>query len=106
MRQWEIWKGRPEGFAKDHWFVIISGQERLNHPHLNQVNGPACWTLRGELGKTDVYLNSSDGFSAPTSCQCDLLYFLDKRKLHSPAGSIGFERQLAIKSKVKEVLRF
>jgi len=29
IRQWEIWKGRPEGFVTDHWLVVISGQERL-----------------------------------------------------------------------------
>jgi hypothetical protein len=30
ISQWEIWKTRPEGFASDHWFVVLSGQERLD----------------------------------------------------------------------------
>ena|SRR5437660_1512605 len=105
IRQWEIWKSRPEGFANDHWFVLISGQERLDNPRYRQVNALACFTLRGNLTSTDVRLNSADGFSAPTACQCDLAYFLDKTKLHSSQGMVSWERQQLIKSKIKELLR-
>jgi hypothetical protein len=104
-RQWEIWKARPEGFASDHWFVLVSGQERLDSPRHHQVNGLACFTLRGLLAISDVRLNSADGFTSPTACQCDLLYFLDKRKLHSSQGLVSWERQQQIKSKLKELLR-
>lgn len=105
IRQWEIWKSRPPGFERDHWFVIVSGQERLDNPQHRQINGLACFTLRGGAGKTDVRLNSADGFMAPTACQCDLLFFLDKTSLHSPLGIVGWERQQHIKSKLKEVFR-
>ena len=105
IRQWEIWKAKPQGFDTDHWFVILSGQERLDSPKYHQINGLACYTLRGAPLATDVRLNSAEGFSAPTACQCDLLWFLDKRKLHSSLGSVSWERQQAIKSKLKEVLR-
>jgi hypothetical protein len=106
FRQWEIWKAKPEGFQSDHWFVLLSGQERLDNPKYNQVNGLACFSLRGSLLTTDVRLNAAEGFSSPTVCQCDLIYFLDKRKLHSCIGTVSWERQLQIKSKVKEILRF
>jgi len=46
IHQWEVWKTRPPGFATDHWFVILSGQERLDS-HRHTVNGLACFTLRG-----------------------------------------------------------
>jgi hypothetical protein len=105
IRQWEIWKSRPPGFEKDHWFVVVSGQERLDSPRHAQVNGLACFSLRGEPLKTDVRLNGADGFESPTVCQCDLLYFLDKTKLHSPLGAVGWERQQLLKSKLKEVFR-
>lgn len=105
IRQWEVWKGRPPGFEKDHWFVVVSGQERLDSPHHSQANGLACFTLRGQPLRTDVRLNGADGFSVPTVCQCDLLYFLDKTKLHSPLGLVSWERQQQIKSRIKEVLR-
>lgn len=105
IRQWEIWKARPPGFEKDHWFVIVSGQERLDSPRHNQVNGLACFTLRGNVLKTDVRLNGADGFQTPTVCQCDLLYFLDKTTLHDPLGPVSWERQQQIKSRIKEVLR-
>jgi hypothetical protein len=105
VQQWEIWKTKPEGFSADHWFVIVSGQERLNSPRHSQINGLACYSLRGPLFPTDVQLNSADGFAAPTACQCDLVYFLDKRKLHSSQGLVSWERQQQIKSKIKELLR-
>ena len=105
LRQWEIWKARPEGFASDHWFVLVSGQERLDSPRHNQVNGLACFTLRGPLNSTDVRLSAAEGFGAPTACQCDLVYFLDKRKLQGSQGLVSWERQQQIKSKIKELLR-
>ena len=105
IRQWEVWKTRPPGFEKDHWFVVISGQERLDSIRHSQVNGLACFTLRGSPFKTDVLLNGADGFESPTVCQCDLFYFLDKNKLHSSLGMVSWERQQQIKSKLREVFR-
>jgi len=100
-----VWKCCPAGFARDHWFVIVSGQERLDSPRHTQVNGLACFTLRGEPLKGDVKLDSADGFASTTVCQCDLLYFLDKTKLHSIVGAVSWERQQQLKMKIKEVLR-
>jgi mRNA-degrading endonuclease toxin of MazEF toxin-antitoxin module len=105
IRQWEVWKAKPPGFEQAHWFVIVSGQERLDSARHNQVNGLACFTLRGNALKTDVRLNGADGFQTPTVCQCDLLYFLDKTNLHDSLGSVSWERQQQIKSRIKEVLR-
>ncbi|HXC35142.1 MAG TPA: hypothetical protein VNV43_04665 [Candidatus Acidoferrales bacterium] len=105
IRQWEVWKTRPPGFERDHWFVIISGQERLDSARHTQVNGLACFTLRGSPLKTDVLLNGADGFQFATACQCDLFFFLDKNKLHSSLGTVSWERQQQIKSKLREVFR-
>lgn len=90
---------------QDHWFVILSGQERLQSPTHWQVNGLVCFTVRGPMRSTDVRLDSADGFQGPTACQCDLIYFLDKRHMHSSLGSVSYERQQAIKRKLIEVLR-
>jgi hypothetical protein len=106
VHQWEVWKARPPGFETDHWFVVISGQERCDELRHLCVNGLACFTLRGRLGKTEVQLNGADGFAAPTAFQCDYIYPLEKAKLHSGQGLVSWERQQAIKSKVREVLRF
>ncbi len=106
MKQWEIWKARPPEFNTDHWFVIVSAPERIASPRHQHVNGLACFTLRGKLLGTDVQLNSADGFAAPTACQCDLLYVLEKSRAHSRTGQVTYERQQAIKRKVIEVLRF
>jgi hypothetical protein len=78
----------------------------MDSPKRTQVNGLACFTLRGAPFPTDVRLNSADGFAAPTVCVCDLVYLLDKRSLYDRVGIVSWERQQAIKSKVKEVLRF
>jgi hypothetical protein len=105
LQQWQIWKSRPPGFARDHWFVILSGQERLDNPQRLQVNGLACYKLQGDAKKLDVRLNGADGFDGPTVCQCDFIFVLDKRDLQSCLGSVTWERQQAIKSKLKEVHR-
>ena len=105
IHQFEVWKTRPPGFQNDHWFVIVSGQERCDEGRQLLVNGLACFTLRGGLRKTEVQLNGADGFSGPTVCQCDFLYGLEKSRLHSGQGLISWERQQQIKSKLKEVLR-
>jgi hypothetical protein len=105
LRQWEVWKTKPAGFEKEHWFVLISGQERLDAPKYHQINGLVCFTLRGAPLSTDVRLNSADGFQGPTVCQCDLSFLLDKRQLHSKLGIVSCERQQAIKSRLKEALR-
>jgi len=44
MRQWEVWKAKPPGFQRDHWFVLISSPERIASPRHHQVNGLACFT--------------------------------------------------------------
>lgn len=105
LRQWQIWKCRPPGFERDHWFVLISSQERLDHPHRLQVNGLACYKLQGNVKNFDIRLNGADGFDGPTVCQCDYIFSLDKSKLHSCLGSVAWDRQNAIKAKLKEVLR-
>ena len=104
FRQWEVWKAKPEGFERAHWFVLVSGQERLNS-NRTTVNGLACYSLRGEALNTDVRLNGADGFSAPTVCPCDFLFVIDKKLLHEPLGAVSWERQQQIKSKLKEVFR-
>jgi hypothetical protein len=105
MRQWELWKARPPGFQTDQWFVIVSGQERCDEPRQLMVNGLACFTLRGQLRKTEVQLNGADGLSAPAACQCDYLYPLEKSRLHSNLGPVSWERQQQLKSKMREILR-
>lgn len=105
IRPWEIWKTRPPGMQQEHWFVILAGPERLLSPIQTQINGLACFTLRGQIRSTDVRLNSADGFEAPTVCQCDLIYLLDKNSLHSNLGTVSHERQQAIKRKLIEVFR-
>jgi len=104
IRQWAIWKAAPAGFSKAHWFVIISPQERLDSSRV-AINGLACYSLRGRKAETDVLLNSADGFEGPTVCQCDLLFLLDKNRLDLPLGTVSWERQQQIKSKLKEVFR-
>jgi hypothetical protein len=105
IHQWDVWKCRPPGFERDHWFVVISPNELCAEPRELLVNGLACFTLRGSPDKVGVRLNSADGFAAPTVCDCDLIYILQKSALHSSLGMVSWERQQMIKSKIKEIFR-
>ena len=106
FRQWEIWKTRPPGFERDHWFVILSPQEVCDAPTTHVLNGLACWTLRGELRRMEVRLDQADGLQAPTACPCNYIYAgLEKSKLHDRLGFVSWERQQQIKAKLKEVFR-
>lgn len=49
VRQWEDWKAKPDAFENEHWFVIISGQERLDAPIYHQVNGLVIVDQLGSL---------------------------------------------------------
>ena len=105
IHQWDVWKARPAGVEKEHWFVILSGTERLQSSSRVQINGLACFSLRSTPRSTDVRLNTADGFEAPTVCQCDLIYFLEKGRLHSHLGMVSYERQQAIKRMLIQVFR-
>ncbi len=105
MKQFEVLKGRPEGFKQDHWFVVLSGEERCVAKQKLVVNGLACFTLRSQPQSTDVVLDTADGFQTPTACQCDFLFTLEKSKLHSSLGLVSWERQQQIKTRVRALLR-
>ena len=98
-------EGPPNRFSNGPLNLILSGQKRCDEPRLKMVNGLACFTLRGDLRPHDVRLNGADGFAGPTVCQCDFIFPLDKAVLHSNLGVVAWERQLAIKTKLREVLR-
>ena len=85
--------------------LFSPGRNAWNHPQRLQVNGLACYKLQGDPKKVDVRLNGADGFEGPTVCQCDFIFVLDKATLHSCLGLVTWERQQAIKSKLKEVHR-
>lgn len=106
LRQWEILKAKPPGWQSDHWFVVVSCQELLDAPQELQVNGLACFTLRGQPKSWDVVLDSADGLERATACPCHLMFILDKKNLHSSLGLVSWERQQQIKSKLKSVFRF
>ena len=105
MNPFEIWRAKPEGFARAHYFVIISGQERCASAQVQQYNGLACFTLRGQPGKLDVVLNGADGLDCPTACQCDFFYVLPKTSMIDMKGSVSFERQRQIKERIRNIFR-
>ncbi len=105
IRQWEAWKCRPAGFERDHWFVILSGQERCDEPKQLLVNGLACFSFHGQLRKSEIRLNGADGFSNPTVGQCDFFHSIPKSGLHAGQGFVSWERQQQTQSKLREVFR-
>jgi len=105
LRQWEVWKAKPAGFERPHWFVLLSNQERLDSPRHHAVNALCCFTLRGQLGNTDVRLDAADGLEAATVCDCSFVWVLQKSELNDGRGLVSWERTQALKSRVKETLR-
>lgn len=105
IRQWEIWKAKPPGWEKDHWFLIITGQEICDNERIPHVNGLPCYTLRGSPSTLSVVLDRSDGFDAPTEMPCYFFHGIPKRSLHSGLGLISWERQQQIKAKIRELFR-
>jgi mRNA-degrading endonuclease toxin of MazEF toxin-antitoxin module len=105
LRQWEIWRAKPAGFERAHWFVLISNQERLDSPRMLAVSALCCFTLRGAPDETDVRLNAADGLDVASVCQCDFVWVLQKRDLEENRGPVSWERQQQIKAKLKEVFR-
>jgi mRNA-degrading endonuclease toxin of MazEF toxin-antitoxin module len=105
LRQWEIWKAKPSGFERAHWFVLLSNQERLDSARVHAVNALCCFTLRGAPEITDVRLDAADGLNTPTVCQCDFVWVLQKRDLADNRGLVSWERQQQIKAKLKELFR-
>ncbi len=106
IRQWEILKARPAGFQTDHWFVVVTSQELCDNPRVLNVNGLACFTLRGEVSPLAVVLNGADGFPALTTVPCHYFHGIPKSALHSSLGLVSWERQQQIKAKIKEIFRF
>jgi hypothetical protein len=103
VRQWDIWKHPALG--ADHWYVLISGQERCAAPQAGQLNGLICFSLRGRAASTDVVLDQADGFQRPTVCQCDLFFPIKRADLRDRIGEVSHFRRQAIIRKLIEVFR-
>ena len=105
LRQWEVWKARPAGFERPHWFVLLSNQERLDSPRHHAVNALCCFTLRGQPASADIRLDAADGLETASVCDCDFIWVLQKSELGDGRGPVSWERVQAIKAKFKERLR-
>ena len=66
------------------------------------VNGLACFSLRGEPQPTGSASEWRERIRFAQVCQCDFVYPLPNSKLHSALGSISWERQQQIKSRLKK----
>src|SRR5258708_17525387 len=104
IRQFEVFKCRPAGFQADHWFVVLSAQERCDRVQSLQINALACFTLRGQPSGTDVVLDSADGFQAPTVFACGFPPVLAKGRLRSSLGPVSSERPRQTKSQLNHSL--
>ena len=81
--------------------LAVAGTDAAGNP--KAVFGIPSWTSSDPA--TLTVTPSADGFTAATVCQCDLVWVLQKQQLHDGLGLISWERQQAIKLKLKETLR-
>src|SRR5438552_121070 len=105
LLQWDVWKAKPAGFERAHWFVLLSNQERLDSARHHAVNALCCFTLRGQPANTDIRLDAADGMETASVCDCDLVWMLQKSELSDNRGQVSWERVQAIKAKFKERFR-
>ena len=65
-----------------------------------------CATLRGDARPAghEVLLNSADGLDWKTLCRCDLLWLVEKAKLHQRRGVVTRVRRRQIVDKINAAM--
>jgi mRNA-degrading endonuclease toxin of MazEF toxin-antitoxin module len=99
MTSWDIYTCDFEA-AGPHPAVIISHPDRT--AHAAWVNVLICTTQRANRSprETEVRLNGADGLDWETLCRCDVLWLVEKSKLHGKRGSVSRPRRRQIVAKI------
>jgi mRNA-degrading endonuclease toxin of MazEF toxin-antitoxin module len=99
MTQWEIWTFRF-GEAGEHPAVIVSHPDRVARAPL--VNVLYCASQRASRSpeKHEALLDDADGLDWETLVRCDLLYLVEKSRLHHLRGLVRPERRRQLAQKI------
>ena len=103
MKAWDIYTFDFAG-AGPHPAVIVSHPDRV--AHAEWVNVLICTTQRAGRPprENEVRLNGADGLDWETLCRCDLLWLVEKAKLHQRRGVVTRVRRRQIVDKINAAM--
>ena len=109
LRQWDVVRVRIRPTDQDlHPAVVFSRTAVCTDDRKQTINVLYGSTKRpaGEIGPTDVALNSADGLERLTLVNCDHLYTVRKDAVESRLGSVGYERRRVLCRTVARAFAF
>src|SRR5688572_11381320 len=103
MQAWDICMYDFPG-AGPHPAVVISHPDRV--AHAEWVNVLICSSHRATRipRETEVRLNGADGLDWETLCRCDVLWLVEKSKLHQKRGTVSIIRRRQIVHKINAAM--
>ena len=99
LRQWDVVRVRIRPTDQDlHPAVVISRTPVCADVRKQTVNVLYGTTKRpaGEVGPTDVALNSAEGLERLTLVNCDHFYTVRKEAIETRLGNVSYERRRAL----------
>ena len=109
LRQWDVVRVRIRPADQElHPAVVFSRTAVCGDVRKQTINVLYGSTKRpaGEVGPTDVALNSADGLERLTLINCDHLYTVRKDTIESRLGNVSYERRRALCRAVARAFAF
>jgi hypothetical protein len=103
MNAWDIYTYDFER-AGPHPAVIVSHPDRaIRAPSVNIL---LCTSHRAHrpANENEVRLNGADGLDWETLCRCDVLWLVEKEKLHGKRGAVSPIRRRQIVDKINAAM--
>jgi hypothetical protein len=102
--QFEIWE-YDFPLKGLHPVVLISPPDRC--ARAKQVNILFCTSQRQSRQRypMEVMLDTEDGLSWETFCDCSILYAVDSSSLKTKRGTVTHTRRVAIRDKIRDLFR-
>jgi hypothetical protein len=103
VKPWDIYTFEfPSAGA--HSAVIVSHPDRV--AHAEWVNVLICTSQRAARAprENEVRLNGADGLDWETLCRCDVLWLVEKSKLHQRRGAVTRVRRRQIVDKINAAM--
>jgi mRNA-degrading endonuclease toxin of MazEF toxin-antitoxin module len=103
VKAWDIYTFDFAG-AGAHPAVIVSHPDRV--AHAEWVNVLICTSQRADRPprENEVRLNGADGLDWETLCRCDVLWLVEKAKLHQKRGAVTRVRRRQIVDKINAAM--
>lgn len=105
MKQWEIWTC-DFAEAGPHPAIIVSHPDRVARaPLVNVLIGSSQKASR-PARENEILLNGADGLDWEALVKCDLMYLVEKERLHRQRGIVTTVRRRALVQRINACLGF